>query len=65
MTANNHSLIWKNITMIIFLILIILILIIKFRFNIYLKVQNFNSYFELKFLWLKFEKKRKTCFEKC
>lgn len=54
MTANNHSLIWKNITMIIFLILII-----KFRFNISLKVQNFNSYFELKFLWLKFEKNGK------
>lgn len=59
MTANNHSLIWKNITMIIFLILIILILIIRFRFNISLKVQNFNSYFELKFLWFKFEKNGK------
>lgn len=43
--------------MIIFLILIILI--IKFKFHISLKIQNFNSCFELKFLWLKFDKKGK------
>ena len=60
---NNHSNIWKNITMIIFLIfllVIFLILLIKFKLVIYFEINGINCYVKIKFLY--WEIKRKGSF---
>lgn len=65
--VNNHSSIWKNITMIIFFILLlflILILLIRFQIKIYLKIDGMKSYFEIKFICLKFKKYGHLCLKK-
>lgn len=40
-----------------FIILLILMLMIKLKFSMFLKIENFNSYFEFKFLFFRIAKK--------
>ena len=57
---NNHSDIWKNITMIIFLILLvflILILLLKFRIDVFFEIDGTKSFIKINFLFLEFKRK--------
>lgn len=57
---NNHSDIWKNITMIIFLILLVfllLILLLKFKIDVFFEIDGTKSFIKINFLFFEFKRK--------